>query len=432
MRPLTRAIVMIFLFAAAPAAIRGQTPAPTPSGEVTVNMNLISEGGESFVLMQDLLAAIKSFDASANGNFDPAHQMLRITAGGKKIDVLRQNYLVIDQKMEKAERGLAVRQGRVLIPESTVRRIVAVLNMVVIDQTPAPAATATPARPALPTIPINVIATPTATVTPAMPTTRTTVRVPPTDTLMTSTTIASPTTPRQPPVLMVPSAPTRTRAQLPEGETPLQPPQSLAGKIGLSWSQLADLAHRQPPSRITIVADRNLAPIAERIASDLHERVQVESTVVMASGGQRAADTLVGQVDTTRPELVVDLTASRHASEKREAINEYSIWVVNSSLWPRAAGVDSGMQPFKIHEFQSMALGSLLRTELGRQFSDQTITYGLAPSYLLRRVNAPSAAVVVPLTAKQDTIEPERVERVATAVSNAVVSYIHGMGRVGF
>lgn len=430
-KPLAQAILLALLMGFSIASARAQAPAATaaPSGgEVTVNMNLITEGGENFVLMQDLLAAIQSFDPQASGNYDPGHQMLRIKAGGKQIDVLRQNYIVIDQKMEKSDRPLAVRQGRVLIPESTVRRIIAVLNMVVIDQTPTPAATATPARPALPTIPINALGSPTLPVVPISPTTKTTTAETPT----TGPAIMTPIAPRLAPVLIVPSAPTRARTPATEGETPLQPPPSLAGSIGLSWSQLADLAHRQPPSRVTIVCDRTLAPIAQRIGADLHERVQVESSVVTVSGGQRAQDTLVGQVDNTQPQLVIDLMASRQASDRPDALNEYSIWVVNSSLWPRTAASDSVTQSFKIHEFQSMALGSLLRTELGRQFSDQTITYGLAPSYLLRRVNSPSSAVVVPLAGKQESVEPERVERIATAVSTAVVSYIHGMSRVGF
>lgn len=433
-KPLAQAILIALLMGFSIASGRAQAPAtgPAPSGEVTVSMNLITEGGENFVLMQDLLAAIQSFDPQASGNYDPdpSQQMLRIKAGGKQIDVPRQYYLLIDQIKEKTDRPLAVRQGRVLVPESTVRRIVTVLNMVVIDQTPTPDATATPAKPVLPTIPINVLGSPTLPATPTAPTTKTTTRVPIATGPTTGPAIVMPVTPRQVPVLIVPSAPTRgTPAS--DGETTLQPPPSFAGSIGLSWSQLADLAHRQPPSRVTIVCDRLLAPIAQRIGADLHERVQVECSIVTVSGGQRAQDTLVGQVDNTQPQLVIDLMASRQASDRPEAINEYSILVVNSSLWPRTTASDSS-QSFKIHEFQSMALGSLLRTEIGRQFSEQTIAYGLAPSYLLRRVNAPSAAMVIPLTSKQEAVEPERGERIATAVSTAVVSYIHGMSRVGF
>lgn len=433
LKPLVRPLLGALAMAVAVAPVRPQAPpaatAAPAGGEVTVNMTLITEGGETFVVMQDLLVAIKSFDPQADGNYDPTHQMLRLKAGGKQIDVLRQNYLVIDQKMENVDRGLAVRQGRVLIPESTVRRIVSVLNMVVIDQTPTPAATVAPPRPVLPTVPINAIGSPTLSATPLAPTTRTTTAVMPTTAPATAATVA----PRQPPVLIVPSLPMRARTPAAEGEAPLQPPSALAGSIGLSWSQLADLAHRQPPSRVTIVCDRLLAPVAQRVATDLHERVQVDSSVVTVSGGQRAQDALVGQVDSSQPQLVVDLMVSQQASGRADAPGEIGIWVVNSSLWPPSAiPGDGAAQAFKAHEFQSMALGSLLRTEFGRQFSEQTISYGLAPSYLLRRVNSPSAAVLVSLAAKQDSVEPDRAERIAVAVSTAVVSYIHGMSRVGF
>ncbi|MCE5231096.1 hypothetical protein LLG95_16080 [bacterium] len=441
------AILLALFWAVLTIPAHAQTPAGSTG---TVTMTPISEGGQNYVVMQDFLAAIQHFDPQASGTYDPGQQMLRLRAGGKQIDILRGPNIVVDRRLESADRGLILRQGKVLIPEPTVIRVFGLLNVDVSRDgkgaaaTPAPPAAIPPqARPSLPTVPINALGATTLAVTPTVkPTTSTAARTPapalPAASAPTTSTTAAPVVPTvQPrqPVMMMPSQPHSARRDQPSGaEAPLQPPPALAGKIGLSWSQLADLAHRQPPSRVTIVCDRLLEPVAQQVGKDLDERVQVQSSIVIVPGGQRAQDALVAQVGNQQPELVIDLMASRQASEKAGDVNEYSIWVVNSSLWPdrKSAGSDPAAQRYGLHEFQSLALGSLLRTELGRQFSDQTITYGLAPSYLLRRVNAPSAAMLIPIAKKADSVEPERSERISTAVSNAVVAYIQGMGQVGF
>lgn len=71
-----------------------------------------------------------------------------------------------------------------------------------------------------------------------------------------------------------------------------------------------------------------------------------------------------------------------------------------------------------------MALGSLLREKLGQQFPNQEITYELAPSYLMRRLDAPAATVLVPGEGRD-----ERTQRLADAAAAAIAAYVRGMSR---
>ncbi|MEN6627981.1 MAG: hypothetical protein ABFD69_17280 [Candidatus Sumerlaeia bacterium] len=443
---LTRILMLLAAVILAARFAAAQTAAPTPSGEVT--MTLISEAGEHYLLMQDFLRVVQHFDPQARGGYDSRSQSVRINAGGKQFDILgRQPAIVIDGRMSGVDRQLTLREGRVLVPEATVRKVLTALNIEVsgegqkapasVPAAPAPVAatptpTPAPAVPALPDIPTGVLNRPTPTPSPtptAAPTAAPAIAEP----------TPEPTVAPAPPdearrTVIVPSRPEPRQKKSPSNgdEAVLQPPQALAGTVGLSWAQLSDLAHRQPPSRITIVCDRALEPIAQKIGQELEERIQLESSVLIAPNGQRAQDSLVTQVYGQSPQLVIDVMATRPASQKADDPKSYAIWVVNSALWPERQSGEPVAQRFAQHEFQSLALGSLLRTELGRQFPDQTIAYELAPSYLLRRVDAPSAAVVVPMGARQETPDPEDAGRVASAVASAVIAYVHGMSRVGF
>lgn len=431
------------LLAALAAPVMAQTPAPSAQpGEITITLH--NEGGEQVMLMQDFLRVVQTFFPQARGGYDPRSQIMRIEAGGKQFDVLvKQKGMAVNGRYESLDSPLKLREGRVLVPGSTVKRILTSLNIDVTgDQktqpTPFPAITQTPALtpaspqvPSLPSVPILSRPSPTPSPTPA-PAATPEANV--TETTATTEPVATPAaTPRRPVMIQLPSRPEQRRKPSEEGsEEALQPPQALAGTIGLSWAQLADLAHRQAPSRITIVCDGLLEPVAQQIAQGLGERIQIESNVLIAANGQRADDTLVAQVQSQQPQLVLDLIAARQAADKPEALNNYSIWVVNSALWPEHQTVDPALARYATHEFQSLALGSLLRTKVGEQFPDQAISYELSPSYLLRRVDAPSAAMLVPLGRKAETLEPERAGRIASSVESAVVAYIHGMSQVGF
>ena len=206
----------------------------------------------------------------------------------------------------------------------------------------------------------------------------------------------------------------------------------MAGSIGLSWAQLADLAHRRPPSRVLIVADRELERAAQVVADGLRSE-GLEAEVIVPPLRARAGSGLVEQVTTRRPDLVVDLMAAANAEAAEQSEGALSIWVVNSALWPQdqgpAATALEGPRVYRRHEFQSLALGSLLRTHVGDLFKEAPVTYELAPLYLLRRVDAPAAAVHVPTEAATDA---EQSERVGQAVLAGVADYIRGMARVQF
>jgi hypothetical protein len=219
-------------------------------------------------------------------------------------------------------------------------------------------------------------------------------------------------------------------------EPPLEPPAALAGKIGLGWGQLADIAHRTPPRRITLVCDGVQESLAQQLSQKLQRTVGAEVTVLLASSAKRNDPTLLSHVLDSRPDLFLDLLACPPPQSAGQDTETFTVWVVHEALWPqdRESGRESRAPQlqYRRHQFQSLALGSLLRTELGRQFRDQTVLYELAPAYLLRRVGAPSAAVLVPAEGSGSSVEADQSKRLANAIANAITTYVHGMQRVQF
>jgi hypothetical protein len=196
---------------------------------------------------------------------------------------------------------------------------------------------------------------------------------------------------------------------------------------------LADLNHRQPPRRITLVCDRSLEPLAHGLESDLRLNLDVEISVVVAPMARRDSDSLLSSAVLSKPDLLVDLLAVP-AEVETEQDQPFYVWVVHEALWPQDRKLEGGMrgmaQNYRRHQFQSLALGSRLRTELGQEFSGRMIFYELAPSYLLRRTDAPSAAVLIPR--KADEAASSVDDRIARAIAGAIRTYIRGMEAVRF
>ncbi len=400
--------VMIFLALPQRQTIAQQVEAPA---EPELSLTLIREGGGNSLLMQEFFDVVEEYYPEARSEWDIRSEEMRIEAGGHQLRALgRQPAVVIDGRLVPVERPIVVRGGRVLIPERTARLLFQTLAIEVIADEPE----AAPA-PAVP--PVGAAATPAPTpgVTPAA-----TAAIPPTP-------AGGPQ-----PVTMRPPERRTPVAPAPGGAPALQAPAAMAGSIGLSWAQLADLAHRRPPSRVLIVADRELERAAQVVADGLRSE-GLEAEVIVPPLRARAGSGLVEQVTTRRPDLVVDLMAAANAEAAEQSEGALSIWVVNSALWPQdqgpAATALEGPRVYRRHEFQSLALGSLLRTHVGDLFKEAPVTYELAPLYLLRRVDAPAAAVHVPTEAATDA---EQSERVGQAVLAGVADYIRGMARVQF
>jgi hypothetical protein len=65
---------------------------------------------------------------------------------------------------------------------------------------------------------------------------------------------------------------------------------------------------------------------------------------------------------------------------------------------------------------------------LAARFPDRPIVYEMAPDFLLRRVDAPAADVLVPVKGEAGAGTPlAPVDRLAQAIADAVVDYAEGI-----
>jgi hypothetical protein len=143
-------------------------------------------------------------------------------------------------------------------------------------------------------------------------------------------------------------------------------------------------------------------------------------------------------VRASRPELLIDLMVNPADGQGGEDIVAASVWVVHEALWPgdRGAQSDSPLphHRYLLHEYQGIGLGSLLRDQLGRRFPDRVVLFELAPLYLLRRVDAPSAGVVVSVSGAEqmDRLEHRREALLAESIIEAATDYIRSMDAFSF
>src|SRR5690606_6854637 len=114
----------------------------------------------------------------------------------------------------------------------------------------------------------------------------------------------------------------------------LQPPPSLAGKIGLSWGQLADVAHRQPPREVTLVYDQALAAAAQLAQTKLADGSGLNVTLVEAPSPRRDSEGVIGPALGSAPQLLVDLMLLPADSDGQE----FHVWTVHDALWPQDRG----------------------------------------------------------------------------------------------
>ena len=431
-------------------------------------LNITNEGGVDMVLMQDLFKVVKQLFPEADLRWDPGVGIMQIEADRKKIQVLsRYPSIIIDGRSKTMPHPVKIRQGHVLLPVETVQALLGALGINFDyskekESTSAPLATSTSTSAST----IHAPAVPTTLLAPARGNVATTTPAPvvtPLAELQLTPTppapVPTPTPPLAPPLaeagkttdstahppesappVVLPNFAQGTNkpapAAAPSSESPLEPPNALAGKIGLSWGQLTDIVHRTPPRRITLICDKAFEKLGQEISQELQVGLPSEVSLLVTTASTRADETLLSRVQSSQPDLVIDLMASPVPAIADESAETPTVWVVHEALWPQDREAKKGDnnldQRYRRHQFQSLALGSLLRTELGRQFPEHPVPYELAPSYLLRRVDAPSAEVLIPTSTGEEAQDSEKTKQLASAVSGAVRSYIRGMQQVQF
>ncbi len=426
---------------------RAQPAEPAAAQREPLKLEIKTVGNQQVVAVQKLMNVLAS-DAlfpGASNSWDSERGVLRIQANNVSMDLLsRQAAMVVNGRTKPLAQPIMLRQGEVLIPVETVQVVFQSLN--VDFSLPAKKATPSPSAADVPEISPGLLS---ARATPSpSPTTVPTATPAPTQTPVTTPATLATATPAittargEAPPLVLPSVATATQPGAKPAEqanTPIEAPKNLTKQASLTWGQLADTAHRRPPSRVTILCDRPLEAVAQSASAGLQQGEATSVNLVVANDGKRNNDQLLAQVLLTQPELVIDLQADTSLSATASDLATYRVWVAHEALWPQdrqtggaPAPTDQNILRYRRHQNQNLALGSLLRTELGRHFTDQSVYYELSPGYLLRRLDAPATAVVIPVG--PDGAPPEQAlkEQLAESITTAVKAYINGMKSVQF
>lgn len=403
-RSLQLLLIALLLLPAAPA--RAQQ-----SANEALSLHLIDAPEGVVVELVDFVALLDSLYPGARSQWDEQRGMVRILVEDHRFDALTNHAMVIlDGRIQSVPRPAQVRQGQILLPIETVQTMLEALGLEFelrggrpAETTPTPLATPTPQA---------------GIVTPALPE-RT-----PTPTSPTATQPAAGAALPAVNLSMIvgerPAAPSPTPAPIPA----LQAPTGLEGRIGLSWAQLVDARHRFPPERITLLCDQVLEPAARQAAALLN-RLPTYRARTITSTGPRHRTSVLNDVQSSQPELFIDLLAQPVAGD---AVPVVGVWTVHDALWPedraQMATLPAQQRRYLAHQFQNIALGSLLKSEIAAVQEDIPVVFELSPSWLLRRMDAPSAAVLIPTQGDAPLIDAETLGQ---AIARAVQAYAEGM-----
>ena len=407
-----------------------QTPPasrPTPGADAGSSLNLTNEGNGWYAQMKDLFRFLDSRFAGAQAGWDPVRGIIRIQARGRRVDILaRGASVILDGRLQAVPKPVLMKQDKVFIPAETVQIVLKHLGMdseinVGASQ---PVATATPVAAATPIV-ISDAQAPTTGPAVALPPIQPAVVLPPTPARVEPELPSTPSLLKSLPAptpLATPAATEQAEAASPRGAA-----SSPAGRIGLSWAQLADANHRLPPKRLTLVCDGSLEPVARDAARQIQNATSLVVTVVLAPSQRRDQELLLARAAQERPDLLVDLMASPGADG--QASQPLRVWIANDALWPEDRQAEDSASPgnaYRRHQFQSLALGSQLQTELASAFSDR-VPIEMAPSLLLRRTDAPAAAILVPAWASASSGTEGSGQALAKAIATGVRAYQRGM-----
>ena len=132
-----------------------------------------------------------------------------------------------------------------------------------------------------------------------------------------------------------------------------------------------------------MVCDAALEGVGQRLKEILAAAADAEPVLIVAEQSRRDHPALLGRIRSGRPELMVDLMALTDEPAAAPEADTFTIWAVHEALWPQdrqnEPATDRPSARYRAHQYQNLALGSLLRTALGRQFPDRIVLYQLAP-----------------------------------------------------
>lgn len=370
----------------APAVV---LPPATAASEPDLSLEIRNEPDGAYVTFTELLRIVRQIHPDARANWDGMLGVFRMDAAGHSLQALSERpILVVDGRTLAMNRPLRVRDGVALVPAGTVNEIFRALEFdfqlpVSLGTGEARPAAGAPAPDA--DSPGNRAAPDPSLLAPE-------------DSLLND--VAAPSIP------------------------PIDLPQIGESIVGLSWAELTDYAHPREPRRMTIVFDEPFAALA-RLVADLSRRAGQLEVELVEVGGRRDDPALVAQIARSQPEVLLDLILLPGEKDRR-----FQIWTVHQALWaPRAPGAGpearSIQELYSPHQFHNLALGAMLRSEFARGFPDGNVRLELSPCYLLRRVDAPSAAILIP--EKLALGDERELERIARAVGGGFAGYTMGL-----
>lgn len=321
-------------------------PAATPEADAAateddaLSLEIVEEPDGRYVALPQFLEFLKAVDPRSTGEWDNILGVLRIRADGKDLQALsRQPLLIVNNRTQRVARPIRVRAGSVLVPLDSVGRFLEELGLEIELGADEPPTTAGP-------VPAGAAAPAPAPL--------------------------SPVRERPAPTIDVPRI----------GDE----------AVGLSWGDLADGRHGLP-RRIVVLCDPDLESLAGRVAGQLGDLV--EARVVPASP-DRTSIRLVERINDFGPDLVVDLLSGTSAPVAGWQARTVEVWAVHEASWGESAMASEWDNAFRPHQFHGLALCSTLRARLVESHPEYTVPFELVPTYLARRIDAPTATIVVP------------------------------------
>lgn len=387
----------------------------------------------SYLSFNNFLTIIQTFDPTARGEWDGLMGMFRLTVSGRSLQVLaNQPVLVIDGRYRPVEKPLRVRGATVLVPLESARIIAETIGLALeLEQATSRAQTSTPRKVAPPARGADAALPSFTPSSPDPSQTRAAARLHTARSDKPERADATPTDSEAPLLGGLRSNRLLTgisivSPRLGEALAPIQIPAVGASVAGLTWGQLVDFAHDRAPDRIVLTSDSILEPLADRIAQFVTRALAADVAVIVIED-RRHIDSILSDLNNQNPDIVLDLIAD---STARGGGDGFALWTVHEALWPGiGSSEDAAARPlnelYRIHQFQSLALGSMLRGELARGFPNREIRHSLAPVYLLRRSDAPSASLVIPVGVFEN--DGAELDRCARAAAGGLIAYCRGI-----
>lgn len=383
-------------FAAPPAVVLPDADASEDSAETSatvgdedLSLEIQNEPDGPYVTFTELLRVIRQVDPGAQARWDGLLGVFRIESSGHSLQVLsNQPVLVVDGRTVPVTRPIRVRGGIALIPASSINAILEALEF----DFALPESLGGPALGAA------------SSAAPAREETGTPQRRPRPGMLSSDD-------------ALIPELGGGAMAQL-------DIPEVDASVAGLTWAELTDYAHPRAPRRMTIVYDSAFHSLADALGR-VARRTGLSEVSLLSVESRRDDPAFITRVAQSRPEILLDLMSSGAGDERK-----FEVWTVHEALWSAPKREEENRarlmhELYVVHQFHNLALGSVLRAELARSFPDGTVRHELSPCYLLRRVDAPSAAVVIPEELAEG--KDRELELVARAIAGGFAGYYRGV-----